>query len=95
TQGRLRLADVLTQMGQLSEAEEQYKMVAAPQPRIASGHFVLGLFYAMHQPERRDDALAAVKKALELQPEMKKLLVEHYAQFKALHDHPEFRALVS
>jgi Flp pilus assembly protein TadD len=69
TPARMLLADVLARQGRLEEAEAEHKLSADLHPREVEGHVRLALFYVAHQPERKEDALRALRAALECAPD--------------------------
>ncbi|HNR30241.1 MAG TPA: hypothetical protein PKI11_05090 [Candidatus Hydrogenedentes bacterium] len=72
--GRAMLAVALTRRGKVDEAEEQWKMAAALEPKRAEGHLALALFYAGCVPPKAPEAAAAIAKALECDPQLREQL---------------------
>lgn len=69
TPARMLLADVLARQGRLEDAEAEFQLSAQLHPREAEGHIRLALFYVVHHPERKEEALSALRVALECAPE--------------------------
>ncbi len=62
-QPRFLLGAVLAKQGKLDEAEEQFKMAIALEPRQPDGHIELGVFYVT-AADRIDAGIAAFQEAL-------------------------------
>lgn len=60
---RFLFGSLLARHGRLDEAEEQFKMAQALQPRDATGFLELGIFY-LTATERLDEGLAQLRAAL-------------------------------
>jgi len=60
---RFLLGSLLARHGKLAEAEEQYKMARALQPREAVGYVELGIFY-ITMANRVDDGITQLREAL-------------------------------
>lgn len=89
---RTLLGIVHANQGKIAEAEEHLKMASALQPRKPDGFVQLGLFYAAHFPDRADDAIDAVAKAIEYDPELSTALAAD-PRLEGLRQYPRFRAM--
>ena len=91
---RQLLAQVHALQGKLDQAEQEYQMAAALQPKSAMGQFALALFYAGYHADRQKDALDALERAATLDPKILELLQQHRDHFQALHQEPRFQTLL-
>lgn len=80
--------------GKFEAAEEAYKMAAALQPREGMGYFQLGLYYAQFRPAQSDAAIEALRKAVQHDPKLRDLIVQHRGKFQSLQDVPAFQELL-
>lgn len=92
--GRRQLANVQTRRGRFEAAEAQLKMSADLQPKQAPGHLELGLFYALHMPDRTDEALTAIERGIACDPQFRSAIATNPA-VQRLRDHPRFQALIA
>jgi tetratricopeptide (TPR) repeat protein len=65
------LGRVLVERGNLAEAEEHLRLGASLEPRNPDGHMDLGMFFALHAPERVDDAVTAFESAAASAPQLR------------------------
>lgn len=68
---RRALGAVLAKQGRVEEAAKELNLAAELQPRKPEGYLDLALFYVQFQPERADEAVAALAKAVEFAPELR------------------------
>ncbi|MFP4503013.1 MAG: hypothetical protein ACLFTT_18620 [Candidatus Hydrogenedentota bacterium] len=66
--GHTMLGAVLAARGAIAEAEEQFRFASDLEPKNAQGHLGLLLFYATHRPDHPESAVAALEKAIALDP---------------------------
>lgn len=90
---RRLLGRVLARRGALAEAEEQFRMAAALEPRNPDGYLDLGYFLALAQPSRESEAIDVLTKAVELAPGLRRTLATA-AELEALRRHERFRRLI-
>ena len=68
---RRMLARTLVALEQEDEAEQQFRMAAALEPRNGDGQLELGVFLAVHRPALAEEAADAIEQALSLAPELR------------------------
>ena len=88
------LGRVLAHRHKLQEAEEHLRMGAELEPRNPAGHLDLGLFLAMTNPERIEEAIDALAKAVECDPDLRGAL-SNEARLMHLRQHKRFRELLA
>ena len=87
------LGRVLVLRGEYEAAEEQLRFGAQLEPRNPEGHADLGIFLAVCPPERPEEAIDHLGKAVELAPELGKLLGRD-ARLAHLREYAAFESLV-
>ena len=92
TPPRVLLGVVRARQGDLSGGEAHLKLAAEFHPRQPEGYLQLGLFYASFCPEREDDAINALSKAVEYAPELRESLA-HEPRLARLRRHPRFKEI--
>jgi Flp pilus assembly protein TadD len=91
---RTMLGGVLARNRKLKEAEEHMQMAAELQPRNAEGQLMLGVFYASVFDDRREDAFAALERAVDLDPNIRGRVAQQEG-LDAIRDEPRFKELVA
>jgi tetratricopeptide (TPR) repeat protein len=77
-----------------TEAEEQIRFASDLEPRNSEGHLELAVFLSRCPPQRFGEALDALEKAVEIQPELAKQLLA-ISMLEDLHGEERFQALVA
>jgi Flp pilus assembly protein TadD len=93
TGARKMLGVALVRQQKLDEAEEQFRMASALEPRKPEGHLDLGFFLATQRPERQEEAVDAFAQALEFDPAVRDVLLTE-ARLDFLKQNPRFRSLL-
>jgi predicted Zn-dependent protease len=86
---RRALGAVLAKQGRLEEAAKELALAAELQPKKPEGHLDLAIFYTQFQPERADEALAALVKAAAHAPALRADIARD-PRFAALRALPDF-----
>ena len=93
TPPRVLLGVVRARQGDLPGGEAHLKLAAEFHPRQPEGYLQLGLYYATFCPEREDDAINALRKAIEYAPELRERLA-HEPRLARLRHHPRFQEML-
>lgn len=86
------LGIALAQQGRCKEAEERFRLAVALEPRQGWHYYQLGHFLALSPPGRPDEAIDAIEKAIEHDPDLREALVR-CESLKMLHGYDRFRRL--
>ena len=92
--GRLYHAQTLYKLNRFAEAETQFAMAAKLEPRNAEGHLHYGMFLAHALPEKSDQAIGCLEKAVSLDPHMRMKLAHAHLP-GPLRDNDRVRALLA
>jgi len=87
------LGRILAHRGGFAEAEEHLQFATQLEPRNGEGHLDLGLFLAMCVPQRAEEAVDALAKAVEFAPRLREQLAAADA-LAGLRTNPRFRDLL-
>lgn len=90
---RVMLARSRAALGDWETAERHLRLAADLEPRRPEWRVELGLFYLNAGDGRDEDAIAALRKAMDLDPELRGQFAAAPA-FAELRRHPGFRALI-
>lgn len=91
---RLYHAQTLYKLNRFKEAETQFAMAAKLEPRNAEGHLHYGMFLAHALPEKRDEAIGCLEKAVSLDPHIRTKLAHAHLP-EPLRGHDRVRALLA
>jgi len=86
-------ARALISRGKIREAEHQVRMATQLEPRNGEGFLDLGFFLSACAPERNEEAVEALEKAVALAPNLRGVIARD-ERLRALHELPRFQALV-
>jgi len=90
---RRMLGRTLMDLERLEEAEQHLRLAADLEPRNPDGHLDLAFFLASRAPDRPDEAIDSLTRAVECSPEVRRALAEP-GPFASLRQHPRFQALL-
>jgi len=86
-------ARALMSHGKIREAEHEVRMATQLEPRNADGFLDLGFFLSACAPERNEEAVEALEKAVALAPNLRGVIAQD-ERLRPLHELPRFQALV-